>query len=143
MYFGNVFKQRKKLEELYLSIWKYSTTGCDATHHSVINHPWHLNSNTKYWLNSVYSKWGEFQFVSCATVIPDKKVIISDKAPDTIGSSSQAVDAGNTLYISAQLGLEPEMGQLAPGRKLAKTQQALRNVDALLREPDYTQRDVV
>jgi hypothetical protein len=63
MYFGDVFKQRKKLEELYLSIWKYSTIGCDTTHHSVINHRWRLKSNTKYWLNSVYTKWGQFQSI--------------------------------------------------------------------------------
>jgi 2-iminobutanoate/2-iminopropanoate deaminase len=82
-------------------------------------------------------------FVSCATIIPDKKVIVSNRVPDTIGASSQAIEAGNTLYMSAQLGLEPTMGQLVPGGILAETQQALRNVDTLLREAGYTQRDVV
>jgi len=47
------------------------------------------------------------------------------------------------LYISGQLGIEPGTEQLVPGGILAETQQALRNIDALLKESNYTSIDVV
>lgn len=82
-------------------------------------------------------------FISCAHVIPDPQVVISEDAARPIGGSSQAIKTGNALYLAGQLGLEPGTEQLVPGGILAETQQALRNIDALLRRADYTSRDVV
>jgi transposase InsO family protein len=65
MCFSNVFKREKRSDELFLNIWKCSTTACDATHHSVINHLWYLNNNKGYWLNSVYTKRGQFHHTNC------------------------------------------------------------------------------
>jgi 2-iminobutanoate/2-iminopropanoate deaminase len=84
-----------------------------------------------------------FFLTSCVTAIPDKQVVVTDSAPGSIGSSSQAVIAGNSLYISGQIGVEPIRGQLVPGGILAETQQALRNIDTLLKHAGYTKRDVV
>lgn len=84
-----------------------------------------------------------FFLASCAPVISPKRVIVTESAPSPIGSSSQAVEAGNSLYISGQIGVEPLRGQLVPGGILGETQQALKNIDALLTQAGYTKRDVV
>jgi 2-iminobutanoate/2-iminopropanoate deaminase len=84
-----------------------------------------------------------FFLASCAPMIPEKRVVVTESAPSSIGSSSQAVVAGNSLYISGQIGVEPLRGQLVPGGILAETQQALSNIDALLKVAGYTKRDVV
>lgn len=62
-----------------------------------------------------------------------KKIISTAKAPAAIGPYSQAVQAGNTVYFSGQLGIDPETGKLADGVE-AQTVQSLKNVQALLQE---------
>ena len=47
--------------------------------------------------------------------IMNKNIIATDRAPAAIGTYSQAVQAGNTLYLSGQIGLEPATMQLAEG----------------------------
>lgn len=44
-----------------------------------------------------------------------KHIIHTDKAPKAIGCYSQAVKAGNTIYLSGQLGLIPETMELESG----------------------------
>ncbi|GIO37922.1 RidA family protein [Paenibacillus antibioticophila] len=62
-----------------------------------------------------------------------KQVISTTKAPGAIGPYSQAVQIGDLLFASGQLGLIPETGQLAEGVE-AQTVQALNNVKAILSE---------
>ncbi len=62
-----------------------------------------------------------------------KQVISTTQAPGAIGPYSQAVQIGNLLFASGQLGLIPETGQLAEGVE-AQTTQALNNVKAILSE---------
>ena len=57
--------------------------------------------------------------------------ITSDKAPKAIGSYSPALLAGETLYCSGQLGMDPATGELAVGVQ-AQTERALLNLKALL-----------
>ncbi|GHU05753.1 reactive intermediate/imine deaminase [Betaproteobacteria bacterium] len=57
-------------------------------------------------------------------------VIHTDSAPAAIGAYSQAVAAGNTVYISGQLGLIPQSGELAEGFA-AQCQQMFRNLRAI------------
>lgn len=45
----------------------------------------------------------------------NKTVIHTEHAPQAIGAYSQAVRAGNTVYISGQIGLEPATGLLLDG----------------------------
>ncbi|MNJ61996.1 Enamine/imine deaminase [compost metagenome] len=61
----------------------------------------------------------------------EKQIISTTSAPGAIGPYSQAVQIGNLVYTSGQLGLIPETGQLAEGVE-AQTAQALRNVSAIL-----------
>jgi 2-iminobutanoate/2-iminopropanoate deaminase len=52
-------------------------------------------------------------------------------APAALGPYSQAVKAGNLLFLSGQLGLDPQTGQLRDGIE-AQTRQALANLSAVL-----------
>ena len=44
-----------------------------------------------------------------------KQIISTNAAPAAIGTYSQAVRAGDTLYLSGQIGLDPQSGQLVDG----------------------------
>jgi len=57
--------------------------------------------------------------------------ITTPKAPAAIGPYSQGVVAGNLLFISGQLPLDPETGQLAPGGIEEHTHQCLKNLKAI------------
>jgi len=71
-----------------------------------------------------------------------KKVISTEKAPKAIGPYSQAIYFNGSLYISGQLGIDPETGKLVEGIK-AQTEQALKNIQAILEEAKFTLDDVV
>ena len=45
----------------------------------------------------------------------NRAVIQTPKAPAAIGTYSQAVKVGNTIYLSGQIGLDPESMQLVDG----------------------------
>ena len=64
----------------------------------------------------------------------DIKTIVSDKAPKAIGPYSVAIQAGNLIFTSGQLGLDPATGQLVPGGIEAETRQALTNLRHVLAE---------
>ena len=59
-----------------------------------------------------------------------KSVIQTDGAPAAIGTYSQAVRAGDTVYLSGQIGLDPASMQLAEGIE-AQTHRVFRNLSAL------------
>lgn len=62
-----------------------------------------------------------------------KKIINTPKAPAAIGAYSQAVLAGDTLYVSGQLGIDPSTGELVEGF-VAQAKQVFDNLDAILQE---------
>ena len=59
-----------------------------------------------------------------------KEIISSDMAPKAIGPYSQAVKAGNTLYISGQVPLNPATGELIEGGIKEQTEQVMKNIKA-------------
>jgi 2-iminobutanoate/2-iminopropanoate deaminase len=61
-----------------------------------------------------------------------KKIIQTDHAPAPIGPYNQAVLAGNTLYVSGQIALDPATGELVQGSIEAETEQVLENLKAVL-----------
>lgn len=71
-----------------------------------------------------------------------KKVISTENAPKAIGPYSQAIEAKGTLYISGQLPINPANGEMPEGIK-SQTEQALKNVEAILVEAGYTLDNVV
>ena len=72
-----------------------------------------------------------------------KKIFATTKAPSAIGPYSQAVEMGNTLYISGQIPIDPATGKLVEGDITVQTQQVLKNIAAILEEAGYTKNDVV
>lgn len=70
------------------------------------------------------------------------KPVLSDEAPKPIGPYSQAVRAGDVIFLSGQLGLDPLTGRLAEGVE-AQTVQALRNIRAVLASAGCSMSDLV
>jgi 2-iminobutanoate/2-iminopropanoate deaminase len=64
----------------------------------------------------------------------DKKVIKSDKAPKPIGPYSVAIQTGNLIFTSGQLGLDPVSGNLVEGGIEVQTRQALTNIRHVLED---------
>ncbi|MBU5335826.1 RidA family protein [Intestinibacter bartlettii] len=62
------------------------------------------------------------------------KVIHTDNAPAAIGPYSQAVKAGNLLFVSGQVPFVPETMEIVEGDVKAQTAQSLKNLQAILKE---------
>ena len=65
-----------------------------------------------------------------------KKTIFAEKAPAAVGPYVHAVEAGNMVFTSGQLGLDPENGTLPEGIE-AQTHQALKNLVFLDNMDDF------
>lgn len=62
----------------------------------------------------------------------DRKVVYSAKAPAPIGPYSQAVEAGNLVFCSGQIPLDPGTGQLVEGDLAAQVNRIMDNLEAVL-----------
>ncbi len=71
------------------------------------------------------------------------KTIHTEKAPKAIGPYSQAVKAGNFIYVSGQLGVDASVGKMVEGGIKAETEQAITNASYILAEEGYSLNDVV
>jgi len=60
------------------------------------------------------------------------RAVQTDRAPQAIGPYSQALDAGNLLFLSGQIGLDPASGTLVGGGTTAETEQVLKNLASVL-----------
>ena len=72
-----------------------------------------------------------------------KKVIQTDKAPRAIGPYSQAIRAGDFLFLSGQIPLDPETGELVQGDIRQQTKQVLENIKGVLESQGLGMEDVV
>ncbi|MGA8855042.1 MAG: RidA family protein [Christiangramia sp.] len=72
-----------------------------------------------------------------------KKIIQTNNAPAPIGPYNQAIFAGNTLYISGQIALDPDSGDLKTDDLEKETLQVLENLKAILTEAGLGLEDVV
>ncbi len=70
-------------------------------------------------------------------------IISTDKAPGAIGPYSQAIQAGNIVYTSGQIPLDPATMAFAGDDIRTQTRQSLENVKAILDAADCTLQDVV
>ena len=71
------------------------------------------------------------------------KAISTTKAPGAIGPYSQAIQAGEFVYTSGQLGLDPTTGAFPAGGVKEQTRQSLMNVKAILEEVGLSMANVV
>ena len=72
-----------------------------------------------------------------------KKVIQTEEAPKAIGPYSQAIQAGNFLFLSGQIPLDPKTGELVKGDVRQQTQQVLENIKGILESQKLGMEDVV
>jgi 2-iminobutanoate/2-iminopropanoate deaminase len=62
-----------------------------------------------------------------------REVVSAPDAPRAMGAYSPAIKAGNLLFISGQIPVDPSTGNLVQGDITAQAEQVMRNVTALLR----------
>lgn len=72
-----------------------------------------------------------------------KTIINTESAPAPIGPYSQAVQAGNMLFISGQIAINPLSNELKIADIESETIQVMQNLEQLLLEANYTFEDVV
>lgn len=72
-----------------------------------------------------------------------KNIVFTADAPAAIGPYSQAVKAGNTVYLSGQIGMNPATGELVSADVKEQTAQALKNMKAVLAAAGATVDNVV
>jgi len=72
-----------------------------------------------------------------------KKIINTQNAPQAIGPYSQAVEAGNTIYISGQVPINPETGKVEATDITSQTEQVMKNIGAILEAAGYSFENVI
>ena len=69
--------------------------------------------------------------------------IHTPKAPAAIGPSSQAIQAGNLVFVSGQIPVDPATGEFVGNDITTQTRQSLTNVRSILEQAGYSCADVV
>lgn len=72
-----------------------------------------------------------------------KTVINTNNAPAPIGPYSQAIAAGNLIFVSGQIPLDPLTGEIVSGDVKAETKQVMENIKAILFEAGLDFNNVV
>ncbi len=72
-----------------------------------------------------------------------KTVIHTHEAPAAIGPYSQAIEAGNFIFLSGQIPIDPKTGEMKAGDIRQQTRQVLENIKGLLRSQGLGMEDVV
>lgn len=73
----------------------------------------------------------------------DKRIIQTEMAPKAIGPYSQAIQAGSFLFLSGQIPLDPQNGELVKGDIRLQTRQVLENLKGILESEKLEMKDVV
>jgi len=71
-----------------------------------------------------------------------KRAVLTDKAPKPVAPYSQAVDTGNMIFVSGQVGLNPTTGKLEENFE-DEVRRCLDNLMNILQEAGYSADDVV
>ncbi len=72
-----------------------------------------------------------------------KRTVINQNAPKPLGPYSQAVEAGNFLFVSGQLAIDPMDDKLIIESIKLQTQQVMENIKSILEAAGYNLKDVV
>jgi endoribonuclease L-PSP, putative len=73
----------------------------------------------------------------------EKKIINTNGAPAPIGPYSQAVQAGNLLFVSGQVPIDPATGNVEAKNIADEAEQVMKNLKAVLNEAGYDFSHVV
>ncbi|MDX6577542.1 MAG: 2-iminobutanoate/2-iminopropanoate deaminase [Blastocatellia bacterium] len=77
------------------------------------------------------------------SVLTVKNIITTDRAPRAIGPYSQAVQAGDFVFASGQIPIDPATGEFVTGGVAEQTEQVLRNLTAVFEEAGVEMNQVV
>jgi 2-iminobutanoate/2-iminopropanoate deaminase len=72
-----------------------------------------------------------------------KSVVYSDQAPEPIGPYSQAIQAGNMLFISGQIAIERSSGNIISSDIESETRQVMVNLEKILKVAGFDFSNVV
>jgi 2-iminobutanoate/2-iminopropanoate deaminase len=72
-----------------------------------------------------------------------KTIINTKEAPAPIGPYSQAVKAGNMLFVSGQIAIQPSSGEILTSTIEEETHQVMKNIGAILKEAGANYADIV
>jgi 2-iminobutanoate/2-iminopropanoate deaminase len=72
----------------------------------------------------------------------DRQQIVTDRAPAALGPYSQAIVAGDLIFCSGTVGMDPATGEVLAGIE-AQTEQALVNLSAILEEAGSSMQHLV
>jgi len=72
-----------------------------------------------------------------------REIIATDQAPRAIGPYSQAIRAGNLLFCSGQIPIDPSTGEFVSGGVAEQTEQVMRNLAAVLSAGQSSLKQVV
>jgi 2-iminobutanoate/2-iminopropanoate deaminase len=67
----------------------------------------------------------------------EKKIIHTANAPQAIGPYSQAVQMGNILFLSGQIAINPQLGELELSDITTETNRVMKNIIAVLEAADF------
>ena len=81
--------------------------------------------------------------LSGCAMSPAREIISTPNAPSAIGPYSQAVKVGSALYVSGQIPLDPQSGQVNTGSIEDQTKQVLENIKSILAANNMSMADVV
>jgi len=70
------------------------------------------------------------------------ETIYTKNAPEPVGAYSQAAKAGELLFVSGQLGIDPSSGELEKGLE-SQSKRVFQNIEAILTEAKLSKKDVV
>jgi 2-iminobutanoate/2-iminopropanoate deaminase len=71
------------------------------------------------------------------------KIINTENAPKPVGPYSQAVKAGEFLFISGQVAIDPKVGKITASDVKGQTERVMENVKAILAASGYGLKDIV
>jgi len=72
-----------------------------------------------------------------------KRIISTKTAPKAVGPYSQAIENGGILFVSGQVPIDNETGEVITGSIQEQTMQVLNNINGILTAAGYEKRDVV
>ena len=73
----------------------------------------------------------------------NKRIIQTNNAPAALGPYSQAVGAGNFLFISGQIPIDPSSGEFLKGEIEEETERTLKSLEAILKADDLSMENVI
>ncbi len=71
------------------------------------------------------------------------KIICTNLAPSPVGPYSQAILSNDTLYLSGQIGINPDTNSIVEGGIEKETEQVIKNISNVLKEAGFDFEDVI